>query len=196
MSKVEVRPSGQIFEIDENISLKDALKLNGINIKSSCGGVASCGFCIVKILGGEDNITPMEYKELKLLGNIFHITKERLSCQVRVNGDIIVDVSGHLDGKIVAPVEVKQRDKSSSVIRKTAADLAISNAEKIKEEFAPVKKTAIDENINSWEVAKDPMRPKRLGGNKKPRLFNYDENDYNKENDRSPNTNPKKNSSE
>ena len=69
MAKVEVRPSGKIIEVDETINLKDALRANGFEIKSICGGVANCGCCLIKILAGEDKITPMEYKELKLLGN-------------------------------------------------------------------------------------------------------------------------------
>jgi len=183
MAKVEVRPSGQVFDIDENISLKDALKMNGVVVKSICGGIASCGQCIVKILSGEDHISPMEYKEIKLLGNIFHITKERLSCQVRVHGDIIVDVSSHLKGT----VKVSQAQKNAAgVIRKKAADL-------VKEEFAPTEapKVVEPQSQNSWEQPKDPMRPKKFGGNKRPRLFNYEESDYTKGNDSQKNNSKK-----
>ena len=95
--KIMLKPSGQELEIDEDKSILEALKEKGIYIKSSCGGVASCTDCRVKILSGEDSLTTPPFEEVQLLGNVFHITKERLSCQTKICGDeiVIVDLSGH-----------------------------------------------------------------------------------------------------
>jgi ferredoxin len=95
MSKVTVWPKGLKLEIDNETRLMTALKQAGIYIKSSCGGKASCTDCIVKITNGAENLETAQIKEKQLLGNVFHITKERLSCQTFVNGDIEVDVSEH-----------------------------------------------------------------------------------------------------
>ena len=72
------------------------LKQAGIDVKSTCGGKASCCECIVKVVEGGENLVPAEFKEKSLLGNVFHLTKERLSCQTFLNGDISVDVSDHM----------------------------------------------------------------------------------------------------
>lgn len=77
--KVTLKPSGEIVEIEEGKNLLSALREQDIYVKSSCGGVASCSDCIVKIVSGEDHLTPPPFSELKLLGNVFHITKERLA---------------------------------------------------------------------------------------------------------------------
>ena len=53
-------------------------------IKSSCGGVASCTDCRIKVIAGEDSLTTPPFEEVQLLGNVFHITKERLSCQAKI----------------------------------------------------------------------------------------------------------------
>jgi len=78
-------------------SILDALRREGISIRSSCGGFASCSDCIVKISGNIDAVNPVNFDEKKLLGNVFHITKERLACQVKPIGgsddkDLTVEV--------------------------------------------------------------------------------------------------------
>jgi hypothetical protein len=49
----------------------------------------------VEVLEGEEFLSPMNWDEEEHLGNSFHLTKERLSCQCRVFGDVVV--------KVVAP---------------------------------------------------------------------------------------------
>lgn len=106
MPKVTVMPDGISFEMDDQTSLLESLRKNGLYVKSSCGGKASCSDCIVKIKQGEDNLSPQEYPELKLVGNVFHITKERLSCQTKIIGDVILDISMH-DQKLARPYELQ-----------------------------------------------------------------------------------------
>jgi 2Fe-2S ferredoxin len=56
-------------------------------------GKATCGLCRVKIVAGEEFLSPFNALERKHLGNVYFITKERLSCQARVTGgDIVVEV--------------------------------------------------------------------------------------------------------
>ena len=78
----------KIINTDDTVSLEDeslleALRKNGIRIRSSCGGHATCSDCIVKVMSGDKNLSPVNFEEKKLLGNVYYITKERLSCQVR-----------------------------------------------------------------------------------------------------------------
>lgn len=115
--KLKLFPINKTIEVDGNTNLLEAMKKAGLHIKSSCGGYASCGDCVVKIREGVDHLGPQEFKELNLLGNIFHITKERLSCQTKISGDVEIDISHHLDQM---PQEISKPQK---VVRRTKDEL-------------------------------------------------------------------------
>ncbi len=66
-----------------------------IGISTACGAKATCGLCRVKILAGEPYLSPLTATEKKHLGNVYFITKLRLSCQTTVhNGDVTVEIPG------------------------------------------------------------------------------------------------------
>ncbi len=93
--KVTVLPAQKSFLVDEDTTLLSALQKAGFYVKSSCGGHATCSDCVIKIPTGVDQVTPPEFEEIKLLGNVFHITQERLSCQTKVLGNVTVDITAH-----------------------------------------------------------------------------------------------------
>jgi len=65
----------------------------GVLIQQTCGGTPSCADCkIVVKEGGADAFEKPEGAELRLLGNVFFITHERLACQARVKQDATVFV--------------------------------------------------------------------------------------------------------
>lgn len=106
--KLHLHPSEQSVSIKEGQNILECLREQGVFVKSSCGGHATCGDCVVKIMLGQDNLNPPSFDELKLLGNVFHITKERLACQTCVTGDVKLDMTAH-DPKAVSE---KLRSKS------------------------------------------------------------------------------------
>lgn len=67
---------------------------SGVPIATICVGKGTCGTCRVKVLSGEEFLTPFNAAETKHLGNVYFITKERLSCQSRLRGggDVVVSV--------------------------------------------------------------------------------------------------------
>ena len=93
--KVTCLPSQEALEVKEDTPLLTALLDKKIYIKSSCGGHASCSDCVIKIVEGKENINSLSFAEERLLGNVFFITKERLSCQTKITGDITIDVGNH-----------------------------------------------------------------------------------------------------
>jgi ferredoxin len=93
--KVTLWPSGEVLEFNEEETLLQQLKKSGKKIKSSCGGCATCSDCTIIVKSGEMNLTPQTFEELRLLGNVFHITKERLSCQTKITGDVTLDITLH-----------------------------------------------------------------------------------------------------
>ena len=80
-----IKNTGQEIKLNEGETLLDVLRREGIPIRSSCGGFASCGNCVVLMKSESKNLNEPNFEEKKLLGNVFHITKERLSCQVKVS---------------------------------------------------------------------------------------------------------------
>ncbi len=95
MARIHLHPQNKTIEVEEGANLRDELVKNDIYVKSTCGGCASCGLCAVVVLEGEEYLNEFSFEERQLLGNVFHITKERLSCQTLVMGDIKIDLSAH-----------------------------------------------------------------------------------------------------
>lgn len=57
----------------------------GVVIQQTCGGTPSCTDCKVTVKEGAANaFEPPEGPELRLLGNVYFITHERLACQAKV----------------------------------------------------------------------------------------------------------------
>jgi ferredoxin len=82
--------NGDRFKVEENQKLVLALEDHGVAILHRCGGNARCTTCRVEILAGV--ATPMQAAEEEiLLRKGFNPTHERLSCQIRVQGDLIVE---------------------------------------------------------------------------------------------------------
>lgn len=149
MATVTLKPSGKKIEIATDKSLLEALTEQGIYIKSSCGGHASCSDCIIKVVSGADNLNEPTFDETQYLGNVFHITKERLSCQTRLNGDICIDISSHDEETDREKIRTKKHNPNKNIIKRKKDEIIVN--------------TETKEN--------DPIPPKE-GGYKKPKLFN------------------------
>jgi 2Fe-2S ferredoxin len=87
MAQVTFLPSGIVAAARADESLFEIGKRSGVAISTSCNGKASCGLCRVAIVAGEDHLTPMGPLERRHLGNVYFITKQRLSCQTRLLED-------------------------------------------------------------------------------------------------------------
>ncbi len=124
MSHISLIPNKERIEAESQRPLLDQLKKQGIILNSSCGGHGSCGDCKVKIIKGYDNLTPPTYEEIKLLGNIFHLTQERLACQIKVLGDVEIDVAAHLQTKQRKP---KKQITQKTKIRKPSTKVVTEN---------------------------------------------------------------------
>jgi uncharacterized 2Fe-2S/4Fe-4S cluster protein (DUF4445 family) len=92
MPSVTFQPSGLRVECAEGESVFEVGRRAGVEISTACVGKATCGLCRVKILAGEAALSPFNAAEKKHLGNVYFITKTRLSCQSRVSGDVVVEL--------------------------------------------------------------------------------------------------------
>ncbi len=171
LSKCTLWPSGETIELNSEDTLLVQLKKAGKKIKSSCGGCATCTDCMIVVKSGELNLTPQTFEEVRLLGNVFHITKERLSCQTKVTGDVTIDISAHEKSSSSTPAAVPKstttRLKKREEIEKAVRESEEKSQEKPSETW-----------YRHWESeGEDKDRPKRLGGNKRPKPFNFTDSD-------------------
>ena len=92
MPNVTYLPANVTVQVETGANLRDPGLEAGVRIPSTCGGVASCGLCKVKVIAGAEHLSPVNEAEIGKLGNVFFITKERLSCQALVQGDVTCEV--------------------------------------------------------------------------------------------------------
>ncbi|MBA2405484.1 MAG: (2Fe-2S)-binding protein [Bdellovibrionales bacterium] len=175
--KCTLWPTGEVLTLNGEETLLKQLKETGKKIKSSCGGCATCTDCMIVVKSGEMNLTPQTFEELRLLGNVFHITKERLSCQTRITGDVTLDISAHEKGASSAKGANTHSSgpKSTTTILKKKEEVAKA----VRENEEKSREKPSEDWYRHWESseADDPSKPKKLGGGKKPKAFNYSEND-------------------
>ena len=114
MPKVKFLPSEKEVEakVGDNL-LKVSVKAD-VGLRYSCGGVPSCAMCRVAVVEGEEHLSKMEMKETDLLGNTYFVTKRRLACQTKIldEGDIVLDVSEHLESESSEEVSKFRKPKS------------------------------------------------------------------------------------
>jgi len=81
---VDVAPGTRLFDAGAQVAA---------GIDTACVGKGTCGLCRVKIVSGAENLNAFTDEERKHLGNVYHITKVRLSCRTIVgDGPITIDV--------------------------------------------------------------------------------------------------------
>ncbi len=174
MSKIILRPSGQIIEgVSKEKNVLEVLREQDVYIKSSCGGNGSCSDCVVKIVSGEDHLNPQSFQELKLLGNVYHITKERLSCQLKIHGDVTLNIEHH--NRELNESSFKQKTKSFAQKMKSKNSSA-STVKVIKssdvESNQQARHDAVREKNQEEQSQKTPV--KKLDGGRRPKFFSTD----------------------
>ena len=81
------------LQVEMGANLMEQLLLAGVPVASSCHGDGICARCRVQIVAGQENISPKTELE-KILGDRMTIRfDQRVSCQVKVLGDITVDTT-------------------------------------------------------------------------------------------------------
>lgn len=93
---VSVKGYPSPFEGSPAVSILNILLRNGVAVSHLCGGKAVCGTCRIRVLEGEENLSPMrEAEKVRLLeGRKDGTLPEhvRLACQTYARGDIKIQV--------------------------------------------------------------------------------------------------------
>lgn len=82
----------KVVEVPAGATLFEAGAKASAGIDTSCVGKGTCGLCRVKIVAGAEHLNAFTDEERKHLGNVYHITKVRLSCRSKVAGDVTIQV--------------------------------------------------------------------------------------------------------
>lgn len=93
MPTITFMPAGVTIEVKPGTTVFQAAARAGVPIASQCGGKCACALCRVKVAEGAEVISPMRWEEEGHMGNAFFITRERLSCQLQVFGDVTIEVA-------------------------------------------------------------------------------------------------------
>ena len=168
-----IKDTDKMIEVSEDQNLLEVLRDENIYVKSSCGGYASCSDCLIKVTSGADNLNAPSFEEKQLLGNVFHITKERLACQSKISGPVEIDISMHDkagDDKRTRQKSGNFKKKETKVRKPDEVKAIIQERIDRREE----KEKNQESWQNHWQKEKDPMNPKRLGGGKRPKPFRTD----------------------
>jgi ferredoxin len=91
------------FECEAGKRLVLCLEDNGIDVLHRCGGNARCTTCRVEVIAGD--VPPQSDLEREALQDPELIEKYRLSCQIRLQSDIVVRVAlrSHVEGMRPGP---------------------------------------------------------------------------------------------
>ncbi|MGQ9472638.1 MAG: ASKHA domain-containing protein [Candidatus Caldatribacteriaceae bacterium] len=113
MFRVTIKEFQKIIEVQKGENLLSVFQREGILIDSYCGGVGSCGKCVVRVQG--EVSLPNSLEEKHLGGRV----KEgfRLACQVVILGDIICEVTPSLTESSFALIETQEAWKEDLPIQ-------------------------------------------------------------------------------
>lgn len=79
------------IEVPEGDSLLQAAHGCDAPVHTLCNGIGACVQCKVRVASGMEHLSAPNALEKDRLGNIFHLTQERLACQSRVGGPCRVE---------------------------------------------------------------------------------------------------------
>ncbi|HRI49856.1 MAG TPA: 2Fe-2S iron-sulfur cluster-binding protein [Pseudomonadota bacterium] len=86
MPSIVFEPLGMTIECATGETVFAAARRHNVPIPTACVGRGTCGLCRVKVVAGEEALSPINSTEKRHLGNTYFITKLRLSCQVQIGG--------------------------------------------------------------------------------------------------------------
>jgi len=141
-SLVLFMPSGRRGRFAHGTPVLDAARSLGVYIESVCGGRGICGRCQVSVAEGEfakhaitsraDHLSAINDVETRYAGKRTLAADRRLSCQARVEGDLVIDVPA--DAQMNRQI-VRKRSETRAIERDLATRLYYVEVEPPKLEF-------------------------------------------------------------
>lgn len=92
-SKTHLKPIEVAANEAQTLSLMALLLKSQLPVASSCKGDGICSKCRVRVLEGKENLNPESALESKMKQRNKVGDDERLSCQLHLTGDIVIDTT-------------------------------------------------------------------------------------------------------
>lgn len=92
MPKVHVTTDDLEINVKEGYALIDMCEDHDTSILFGCRDGA-CGACMVRVIEGQEHLSPMQDDEKDFLETMAAEPDERLACQCKVYGDVKLEVS-------------------------------------------------------------------------------------------------------
>ena len=97
--KVRIIPNGPDLTLEAGEALMAGAQRLGYRWPTVCGGIGDCMVCKVRVVSGHDVVSPESAAETARLrglrlGGLQHAEPWRLACQMRVNGDVVIEKRG------------------------------------------------------------------------------------------------------
>ena len=92
MPQVSVKTDNLVINVPLDYALIDMCEDHDTSILFGCRDGA-CGACMIRVLEGAENLTPMKNDEKDFLETMAAEPNERLACQCKVKGDVVIEVS-------------------------------------------------------------------------------------------------------
>jgi ferredoxin len=92
MPKLTIITDKKTLEVEQGHALIDIAENEDTSILFGCRDGA-CGACLIKVVEHPENLSPMEEHERDFLETMAAREDERLACQCRILGDVVVEVA-------------------------------------------------------------------------------------------------------
>ena len=153
---VILQPSGRRGHVNDGVSLRAAARELGVEIESICAENATCGKCMVLIEEGRfekynidskrEHLSPVTNEEAayfarrpKLLKDKgWEVGQVRLSCQCKIQGDVLVNVPEESRG-------------NKQIVRKSATQREIEIKPSIRKYLVSMIAPNLERPIADWE---------------------------------------------
>ena len=146
-------PSGRRGRVEHGTLILDAARKLGVEIESICGGRQTCEKCRVVVEEGhfdkhgitssEEHLSPRTDAEIGLLKKL-GTPEQRLSCNARVLGDLLITVPESSRAK-------------KQIIRKSASERIIEVAPAIRQVYVVVEKAQLGVHRGDWGRLQDAL---------------------------------------
>jgi ferredoxin len=106
MPQVFIKNRDTTIEISSGHSLLNNFLMQQVPIQTKCGGKAMCGRCRIKVIKGQEGLTPVRDPERLRLGTKLLAENWRLACQNHALRDITIeipDIHEDLSGTTLGP---------------------------------------------------------------------------------------------
>jgi ferredoxin len=92
MPKITITTDKKTIDVSQGYAMIDMCEEHDTSILFGCRDGA-CGACMIRVLEGPQNLSPMQESERDFLETMAAESNERLACQCKVLGDVKIEVS-------------------------------------------------------------------------------------------------------